>query len=154
MATTAHKSRLPELLGAAGAILAIVSVFLPWYSTDAASRASNIDGRRGDLSMWTVHEAMRYVLLVLLVLVAIMSLATLLRGEDGLHEPAMVMGVNAIGIVLYFGFIYRPGSPMQTISLDYGYFLSLVGVIVPLAVSSVRAKQSVRRSGSPLTSRA
>jgi hypothetical protein len=97
---------------------------------------------------------MRYVLLVLLVLVAIMSLATLLRGEDGLHEPSMVLGVNALGIVLYFGFIYRPGSPMQTIDLAYGYLLSLVGVVAPLVVSSIRAKQSVRRSGSPLTARA
>ena len=154
MSAPSPKSRVPETIAAAGALLATVSVFLPWYATDPDSRASNIDGVRGDLSMWTVHEAMRYVLLLLLVLIAIMSLATLLRGATGLHEPGMVLGVNAIGIVLYFGFIYRPGTPMQTISLEYGYFLALVGVIAPLVVSSVRAKQSARRSSSPLTARA
>lgn len=154
MSASSPKSRVPEAIAAAGALLATVSVFLPWYSTDPASRASNIDGVRGDLSMWTVHEAMRYVLLLLLVLIAVMALATLLRGETGLHEPSMVLGVNALGIVLYFGFIYRPGSPMQTIDLGYGYFLSLAGVIAPLVVSSIRAKQSVRRSASPLTARA
>jgi hypothetical protein len=97
---------------------------------------------------------MRYVLLVLVVLVGLMSLATLLRGATGLHEPSMVLGVNAIGIVLYFGFIYRPGTPMQTISLAYGYWLALAGVVAPLVVSSIRAKQSVRRSASPLSARA
>ena len=149
------KSRVPELLAAAGALLATVSVFLPWYSTDPRSRASNIDGVRGELSMWTVHEAMRYVLLLLLVLITVMAFATLLRGATGLFEPTMVLGVNAIGVVLYFGFIYRPGSPMQTISLEYGYFLSLVGTAAPLVVASIRAKQSgPRRSGSPIAARA
>jgi len=154
MPASSPRSRLPELVAALGSLLAILAIFLPWYSTDPSSRASNIDGVRGDLSMWTVHEAMRYVLLILLVLVAVMSLATLLRGATGLHEPGMVMGVNAIGIVLYFGFIYRPGTPMQTISLAYGYALALVGVLAPLVVSSIRAKQSARRSASPLSARA
>ena len=153
-ATSSSKSRVPELIAALGALLAVASVFLPWYSTDPASRASNIDGVRGDLSMWTVHEAMRYVLLVLVVLIAVMAVAALVRGDGSVHEPAMVLGVNAIGIVLYFGFIYRPGTPMQTISLAYGYWLAVGGVIAPLVVSSIRAKQSVRRSASPLTARA
>lgn len=149
------KSRVPELLAAAGALLATVAVFLPWYSTDPQSRASNIDGVRGELSMWTVHEAMRYVLLLLLVLMTVMSVVALLRGAKGMSEPIMVLGVNAIGIVLYFGFIYRPGSPMQTISLEHGYFLSLIGTLVPLVVSSIRAKQAgPRRSGSPVAARA
>ena len=154
MSVSSPTSRLPELVAALGALLAAVAVFLPWYSTDPASRASNIDGVRGDLSMWTVHEAMRYVLLLLLVLIAVMALATLLRGAHGLHEPGMVLGVNAIGIVLYFGFIYRPGTPMQTIDLAYGYWLAVIGVIAPLVVSSIRAKQSARRSASPLSARA
>ena len=155
MSATSSQSRVPEAIAAIGALVAIVSVFLPWYSTDPASRASNIDGVRGDLSMWTVHEAMRYVLLVLLVLIAVMAVIALVRGENAVHEPSMVLGVNAIGIVLYFGFIYRPGSPMQTISLEYGYLLSLVGVVVPLVVSSIRSKQSSpRRSGSPIAQRA
>ena len=154
MSAHSPQSRIPEAVAAVGAVLAIVSVFLPWYSTDPDSRASNIDGVRGDLSMWTVHEAMRYVLLALLVLIAILAVTALVRGENAVHEPSMVLGVNAIGIVLYFGFIYRPGSPMQTISLGYGYLVSVIGVVAPLVVSSIRAKQSVHRSGSPLTSRA
>jgi hypothetical protein len=154
MSAHSPKSRVPEAIAAAGALLAAVSVFLPWYSTDPASRASNIDGVRGDLSMWTVHEAMRYVLLVLLVLIAIMALATLLRGETGLHEPGMVLGVNALGIVLYFGFIYRPGDPMQTISLRYGFFLALAGIAVPLVVAALRAKAGMKRSASAIGSRA
>ena len=148
-------SRVPELLAAAGALLATVAVFLPWYATDPASRASNIDGVRGELSMWTVHEAMRYLLLLLLVLIAAMTVATLLRRARNLSEPMMVLGVNALGVVLYFGFIYRPGDPMQTISLRYGYFLALAGIVAPLVVASIRAKQSgPRRSGSPIAARA
>ena len=154
MSASTPSSRVQELLAAAGAALATVAIFLPWYGTDPQSPASNIDGVRGDLSMWTVHEAMRYVLLALLVLMTVMALASLLGRAHGLVDPIMVLGVNAIGIVLYFGFIYRPGDPMQTISLRYGYFLALAGVTTSLVVASLRAKQSVRRSASPLSARA
>lgn len=146
---------LPELTAAVASVAAVVAVFLPWYSTDPQSRVSNIDGRRGDQSMWTVHEAMRWVLLALVVLVAVMTVATLLRPHvaGNFSDPIMVMGVNAIGIVLYFGFIFRPGDPMQTITLEYGYFLALAGTAVPLVVSAVRAKAGLRRSASPIGSR-
>lgn len=155
MSASKPTSLIPEIVAAAGALLATVAIFMPWYATDPASPASNIDGVRGELSMWTVHEAMRYVLLSLVVAMAAMSLLVLLRGARGLFEPIMVLGVNAIGVVLYFGFIYRPGDPMQTISLRYGFFLALAGVAVSLIVASIRAKQAgPRRSGSPIAARA
>jgi hypothetical protein len=40
-----------------------ISVFLPWYGTDASNPSSNIDGKRGDLSAWVVHPVLRWVLL-------------------------------------------------------------------------------------------
>lgn len=149
-------NRGPELLAVIGSIAAVVAVFLPWYRTDPASPASNIDGVRGELSMWTVHEAMRYVLLVHLVLLVILTVATLLAAgrRSGLHEPIMVLAVNAIGIIVYFGFIFRPGEPMATISLEYGCLVALAGSIPALAVSAVRSSAGMRRSASPIGARA
>ncbi len=154
MSASSPTSRFPELLAAAGASLATLSLFMPWYATDPASRASNIDGARGDLSMWTVHDAMRWVLLVVLVLLTLIAVSALISGAAGMAEPAMVLGVNALGIVLYFGFIYRPGDPMQTISLRYGFFLALAGIAVPLVVAAMRAKAGMKRSASAIGSRA
>lgn len=146
--------RIPELIAAAGAVVALVTVFLPWYATEERSVNSNIDGVRGDLSMWTVHEAMRYVLLLVVVLMLAMTVSALLRPDSarGLAEPIMVLAVNAVGIVLYFGILYRPGEPPATISLRYGWFLALVATLVPLVVAARRAGR--RRSGSPVAQRA
>lgn len=149
-------NRLPELIAAVGCTIATAAIFLPWYSTDPQVAASSIDGVKGELSMWTVHEAMRYVLLAHLVLLVLMTWTALLREEDGkgLREPIMVLAVNAIGITVYFGFIYRPGEPMQTISLEYGCLLALAGTVPALVVNALRAREGVRRSASPIGARA
>ncbi len=155
-ASDRSRSRLPELAAAVGSLLALAAIFLPWYATDPQSRVSNIDGRQGDQSMWLVHDAMRWVLLVLVVLMALMTLSALLRpsGAAGFVDPIMVMAVNAMGIVLWFGFVYRPGDPMQTISLSYGWFLALAGTLTPLVMNAYRAKATMRRSAGIIGTRA
>ena len=149
-----NAKRTLELLAAAGCLLALVAIFLPWYATEAQSVNSNIDGVRGDLSMWTVHEAMRYVLLLLVVLMLAISLVALWRPASArsLADPMIYVAVNAVGIVLYFGLLYRPGEPPATISLSFGWFLALVGTLVPLVVAARRAGR--HRSGSPVAQRA
>lgn len=146
--------RTPEIIAAAGTVLALVAVFLPWYGTEAASLNSNIDGVRGDLSMWTVHEAMRYVLLVLLVLMLAMAVSAARQPDHArsLADPMIYVAVNALGIVLYFGLLYRPGEPPATISLRYGWFIALVGTLAPLIVAA--RISGPRRSSSPVAQRA
>jgi hypothetical protein len=146
--------RTPELIAAIGAVLALVAVFLPWYGTDPQSRNSNIDGTRGDLSMWAVHDAMRWVLLVLVVLMLAIAVAAALQPDNArsLADPMIYVAVNAVGIVLYFGLLYRPGEPPSTISLRYGWFVALVGTLAPLVVAA--RISGPRRSSSPVAQRA
>ena len=154
-ASDRSRSRLPELAATLGSALALAAIFMPWYATDPQSRVSNIDGRKGDQSMWLVHDAMRWVLLVLVVLMVLMTLSALVRPHEaaGFVDPIMVMAVNALGIVVWFGFVYRPGDPMQTISLRYGWFLALAGTLTPLVMNAYRAKATMRRSASPVGAR-
>ena len=147
-------SRLPELLSAIGSALLAVGLFLPWYATDPGNAVSNIDGVRGDLSGWTVHEAMRYAVLAFAVIQGVLSLIGLLRPRAArdLAEATMVTAVNAVGVVVYFGLIYRPGEPPETISLRYGWFLALAGMVVTLVAAVYRVqKSSRRRAGSPVS---
>ncbi len=147
-------TRVPEAVAVAGSLLLAIALFLPWYVTDPHSAASNIDGVKGSLSGWTVHEAMRYAVLGLAVVQLVLSVAALARPQSArdLAEAAMVMAVNSFGIVVYFGLIYRPGEPMNTISLRYGWFLALIGVVVALVAAVARVQASSRRrAGSPVS---
>ena len=151
--TSAAGSRTPEFLSAAGSLMTAVGLFLPWYATDPDRTASNIDGVRGEISGWTVHEAMRYVILVLALIQLALALAALRPGADlrALAEATMVMAVNSFGIVIYFGLIFRPGEPPATIDLQYGWAVATVGTVATLIGAVMRAQRSSRRrSGSPI----
>lgn len=130
-----------------------VGLFLPWYATDPDRPASNIDGVRGELSGWTVHEAMRYVILAFALIQLGLALAAMRNRTSAreLAEGSMVTAVNAVGVVFYFGLIYRPGEPPATIELRYGWFVAAAGVLIALiAIVNRVQKSSRRRSGSPI----
>ena len=141
------RSRAPELLLVAGALLATLALFAPWYSTDPSYPTSAIDGVRGDLSGWTVHEAMRWVALALSLIPLVLG-ATALRSPDAarsLAEIAMVTLVNGLGVVLYFGWLYRPGEPQQTISLAWGWWVAAGATVLALLGTLWRVQGEARR---------
>ena len=124
-----------ELIAALGGILLAVGIFLPWYSTSSDNANALIDGRRGDLSAWTVHPIMRWLLLAAavapLILVWIIVRDHELSWARG--EVTAVVGIAAFGLIFYAGVIDRPGEPSGEISLGIGWFLSLLGSILMVA---------------------
>jgi hypothetical protein len=127
--------RRGELVAALGGILLAVGIFLPWYSTASDNPNAVIDGERGDLSAWTVHPIMRWLLLAAavapLILVWIIVRDHELSWSRG--ELTAVVGIAAFGLIFYAGVIDRPGEPSGAISLGIGWFLALLGSILMIA---------------------
>jgi hypothetical protein len=133
--------RRGELIAAVGGILLAVGIFLPWYRTSSDNANALIDDRRGDLSAWTVHPIMRWLLLAAavapLILVWIIVRDHELSWSRG--ELTAVVGIAAFGLIFYAGVIDRPGEPRGEISLGIGWFLALLGSILMIVGAAMRS---------------
>ena len=118
-----------------------MGIFLPWYRTSSDNANALIDGRRGDLSAWTVHPIMRWLLLAAavapLILVWIIVRDHELSWSRG--ELTAVVGIAAFGLIFYAGVIDRPGEPQGEISLGIGWFLALLGSILMIVGAAMRS---------------
>jgi hypothetical protein len=138
-----------EWIAVAGGLLLAVSVFLPWYGTSDNPNAV-IEGERGDLSAWQVHPILRWLLL--LAALAPLILAWIVLREHELSWPrgelTAVVAMAALGLVLYAGIVSRPGEPRSQISLQIGWFLAVIGIVLMLVGGAKRAAE-VERARKP-----
>jgi hypothetical protein len=139
----------PEWIAVAGGLLLAVSVFLPWYGTSDNPNAV-IEGERGDLSAWQVHPILRW--LMLLAALAPLILAWIVLREHELSWPrgemTAVVAMAALGLVLYAGIVSRPGEPRSQISLQIGWFLAVIGIVLMMVGGAKRAAE-VERARKP-----
>jgi archaellum biogenesis protein FlaJ (TadC family) len=130
-----------EIIAILGGVLLGIGVFLPWYGT-SSSKFSTIAGKTGDLSAWDVHKIMR--LLLLAAAVAPLILAWIIIREHELSWPrgqvTTVVAIAAFGLIFYRGVIDRPGD--VEISLEYGWFVALVGSILMLVGANMRVSET------------
>ena len=150
MAARLHRNEYMGMLG--GALLA-VSVFLPWYGTDADNRFANIDGERGDQSCFDVHPILRWLLLG--AAVAPFILAYIIANDIKLSwargEMTAVTSIAAFGLIVYNGVIDRPGEPSSAISLEFGWFVALLGTLMMIVGASLRSSEHERARKPPGT---
>ena len=150
MAARLHRN---EYLGMLGGALLALSVFLPWYGTDVASRFSNIDGERGNQSCFDVHPILRWLLLA--AAVAPFILAYIIANDIKLSwargEMTAVTSIAAFGLVVYNGIIDRPGEPSSAISLEFGWFLAVLGTLMMIAGAALRSSEHERARKPPGT---
>jgi hypothetical protein len=150
VAARLHRNEYMGMLG--GALLA-VGVFLPWYGTDADNRFANIDGERGDQSCFDVHPILRWLLLA--AAVAPFILAYIIANDVKLSwargEMTAVTSIAAFGLVVYNGIIDRPGEPLSAISLEFGWFLALLGTLMMIAGAALRSSEHERARKPPGT---
>jgi hypothetical protein len=148
-----HVDRLGrgELVAAVGSLLLGVCLFLPWYETASDNPNAVIDGARGALSAWEVHPTARWLLLAAaaapLILVWIVIRDHELSWPRG--EMTAVAAIAAFGIVGYIGVLDRPGTPSGEISLQPGYFGSLLGTLAMIAGGAISAGQTERTRKPP-----
>lgn len=100
-----------------GAVLTIVSVFMNWYSYDFLGTAIT-------LKPWEVSTGK--LLLVVALLAAGMAYMGSTKMKKGMYIGAVVMGV----ILMLVVFANYPGSDYAGITIEMGFWLSLVGGIV------------------------
>jgi hypothetical protein len=134
-----------EVIAAVGGVLLVIGVFLPWYATSANPNA-RLNGQRGDFSAWTAHPILRWLLLA--AAVAPIILAYIIARDHELSWPrgelTAVVGMTATGLILYFGFLSRPGEPSGEINLQIGWLVSLAGAVAMLVGGALRASGTER----------
>lgn len=140
-----------ELAAVLGAVLLAGSELAPWY--DSVSRLADIGGYRGSglHSAWQVHEILRWVLLV--TAIAPFVLAYIVVRDHQLSwargELTALLGILAVGLVLYVGVIDRPGDPPGEIQLAWGWYVAFAGSILMLVGAARRTGETERRRKPP-----
>lgn len=143
--------RLDELIGVVGGALLVLGVFLPWYETDPANENARLGPLgRGAFSAFESHQIIRWLLLAAAAAPVILAYV-ILRDHElswARGEMTAVVAIIAFGLIVYTGIIQKPGSPPAGISLNFGYWVALIGSIL-IAVGSARRSSGTERPRKP-----
>jgi hypothetical protein len=145
------------LLGGIGSIVLIVSIlFLPWYSLShlagnaRASQDAWICGANDySCTGFDTFPILRWFLLAGALAPLILGWI-LVRGHKLTWAPGeltMIVGMIEVVLIGYNGLIDKPGTGPQEIgvSLDYGYWLALLGAIAIAATGFLRSQVGQKR---------
>ncbi len=146
-----------ELVAAAGGVLLGISLFLAWYSlgnsTQNGKYLVQLNGchQPGACSGWHALTVLRFLLLAAAAAPAILAYI-IVRGHAlswPRGELTAVTALAALTFVLFRGLIDKPGSPPGEISIDYGWFVALIGGLLILVGSIWRSRESASRRKPP-----
>jgi hypothetical protein len=143
-----------EILASLCGVLLAVSLFMSWYATQDKDPFSEINGRAHvSLSAWETQDILRYLLLA--VAVAPLILAYVVIRDHELSWPrgelTAVVAVFGIVLIIIAGFINKPGTPRDTISLQYGWIIAFLATLGMLFGAVKRTAQSGRPRKPPGT---
>src|SRR5437763_10170069 len=141
-----------EIIATCGGILLAISIFLPWYSLgNVFAHLNSCRGPNTSCTGWDGLSAFRYVFL--LAAAAPVILAWVIARGHALAWPrgelTAVVAVIAIILILFRGVIDKPGTPPGQISVDWGWWVALVGGFLILAGAMWRSQESAPRRKPP-----
>ena len=140
-----------EIIAALGGLLLIAGVFVKCYEARPENPNANIDGMRGTLSIWEVHDILR-ILLLLAALAPIILVYIVIRDHQlswPRGEMTAVIGLTAATLLLYVGLIDRPGEPSGDIELEIGWYGALLGALMSTVGGALRSAESARTRKPP-----
>lgn len=139
-----------EIVAALGGILLGVSLFLNAYVPSDNPNAV-IEGSRAAASAWDVHTILKWVLLA--AAVAPLILTYIILRDHPLSWPrgevTAVVGIFAVGLIVYNGVLDRPGEPPGQIGLGIGFWGMIIGAFLLCAGGAIRSGESERRRKPP-----
>ena len=131
-----------EFGGCACGIVLVLSLFLPWFGTDAANENSTLAGASGGdtVDAWQTFALLDFVLVAAasapFILAWIVARGHKLTWKPG--EVTMVVGITGFVLILCNGIILgRPGESVE-ISLQPGYFVGLLACLGMAACGFMR----------------
>jgi hypothetical protein len=141
-----------EIIAALGGVLLAISVFLAWYSLGNANASLNTcHGPNSSCSAWDGLSVIRFLLLLAAIAPAILAWI-IVRGHAlswPRGELTAVTALAALTLVVFRGFIDKPGNPPGQITVDYGWWLALVGGLLILFGAIWRSRESSGRRKPP-----
>jgi hypothetical protein len=141
-----------ELIATVGGIVLGISVFLSWYALGNQHAALNsCKGPHTSCTGWNALSILRYLLLLAAVAPAILTWI-IIRGHAlswPRGELTAVTALAALTFIVFRGLIDKPGSPPGEISIDYGWWVALLGGVLILIGSIWRSRESAARRKPP-----
>jgi hypothetical protein len=134
-----------ELIALVGGIILAISLFLAWYSLgNVNTQLQSCKGPNSSCTGWQSLLVLRYILLAAavspLILIWIIIRGHTLGWPRG--ELTALIALIALIMVLFRGPISRPGSPRTQISLDFGWYVALIGVLLMLFGAVYRSSEA------------
>jgi hypothetical protein len=133
-----------ELLGTVGAVVMVVSLWLPWFSTSDANENSLITsagiGPGESATAWQTFPILRWVLIAGASAPFILSWIVA-RGHNLTWKPGevtMIVGMIAFVLILCNGIILGKPDPGIEISLAWGYAVAIAGAVAMTVAGFLR----------------
>ncbi len=140
-----------EIMAMVGGACLAISLFLNWYNAENRNALINEERGPGTFTGWEVHSIQRWLLLAAALSPFILAYI-IIRGHQlswARGEMTAVVGIAAFGLIVYGGVIDRPGEPSGLIGLELGWGLALIGSILMVVGSALRASEVERKRKPP-----
>ena len=141
-----------EAVAVVGGLVLAISMFLTWYTLgNQYARLSSCRGPSGSCSGWTSLGVLS-VIIVIAAIAPVILAYIIVRGHAlswPRGELTAVCSLVALVLVLFRGFIDKPGSPSGEIHISYGWVLAMLGGLLILLGALVRSQESGGRRRKP-----
>ena len=141
-----------EIIATIGGLVLGISLLLAWYSlANGHAQLNSCHGPNTSCSGWNSLTILRYIFLLVALAPAILSWI-IARGHAlawPRGELTAVVAVVAVIFTIFRGIIDKPGSPNEEISVDYGWWVALLGSLLILAGAVWRSQESAPRRKPP-----
>ena len=141
-----------EVIATVGGVLLAISIFLDWYSLgNLHATINSCHGPHTSCSAWNALSVLRFLLLLAAVAPAILAWI-IIRGHAlswPRGELTAITALAALTFIIFRGLIDKPGTPSGEISVNYGWWVALVGGLLILAGSIWRSRESAARRKPP-----